>query len=137
MLAPGMLNGGEPARYGRDLGYGLGLVVGRYRGFKTVSHYSGGDLGYRNEFLRFPDQRLTVIILGNLDTLRPYTLARQVADVCMAAKPPGAAAKPPEAKAVPTERELAAWAGTYWSLRTGVSWTFSVKGDKLRIGDAS
>jgi CubicO group peptidase (beta-lactamase class C family) len=133
MLKPGKLNSGEPVRYGRDLGYGLGLVVGRYRGLRTVSH-SGADLGYRAEFLRFPDQRLTVIILGNLESLQPYTLARQVADVCLAGEFPTAVAKPPELPAAPSEQELAAWAGTYVSLRTGVSWSFSVQNGKLRIG---
>jgi CubicO group peptidase (beta-lactamase class C family) len=133
MLTPGRLNGGEAIRYGRELGYGLGLVVGRHRGLRTVSH-SGADLGYRAELLHFPGQRLTVILLGNLESLQPFTLARQVADVCLAGELPPEEAKRPERTAAPSERELAAWAGTYWSLRTGVSWTFSVKGGKLRIG---
>ena len=76
MITPGKLNSGEPVRYGRDLSYGLGLVVGRYRGLSTVSH-SGADRGYRAEYLRFPDQRFSVIVLGNLESLQPYTLARR------------------------------------------------------------
>jgi CubicO group peptidase (beta-lactamase class C family) len=134
MLTPGRLNSGEPVRYGRDLGYGLGLVVGRYRGLPTVSH-SGADRGYRAEYLRFPDQRFSVIVLGNLESLQPYTLARRVADACLADRFPDEPARPPDVKAAPpSERELATWAGTYWNLRTGVSWTFSVKDGKLRIG---
>jgi CubicO group peptidase (beta-lactamase class C family) len=134
MLTPGKLNSGEPVRYGRDLGYGLGLVVGRYRGLRTVSH-SGADRGYRAEYLRFPDQRLSVVVLGNLESLQPYALARQVADLLLADGLPGVKAEVPDGKAAaPPERELAAWAGTYWNLRTGVSWTFSVQGGRLRIG---
>jgi CubicO group peptidase (beta-lactamase class C family) len=132
MLAPGKLNSGEPVRYGRDLGYGLGLVVGRYRGLRMVSH-SGAYLGYRAEFLRFPDQGLSVIILGNLESLEPYALARQVADICLADEFPEAAAKHPVVSAAPSEQELVAWKGTYVSLRTGVSWSFSVQDGKLRM----
>jgi CubicO group peptidase (beta-lactamase class C family) len=133
MLAPGTLNSGEPVRYGRELGYGLGLVVGRYRGLPTVSH-SGADMGYRAEFLRFPDQRLAVIVLGNVESLEPYTLARRVADVLLADEFPGAVATPPEVKSAPSHQELAAWTGTYVSLRTGVSWRFFVESGTLRMG---
>jgi CubicO group peptidase (beta-lactamase class C family) len=134
MLTPGKLNGGGPVLIGRDLGYGLGLSVGRYRGLNIVSH-SGADRGYRAEYLRFPDQRLTLIILGNLETLQPYLLARQVADVWLADHFPDAGAKRSDLKAAtPSEQELAAWAGTYWNLRTGESWSFTAKGGKLLIG---
>jgi len=83
MLTPGKMNNGEPIRFGHDLSYGLGLVIGRYRGLKIITH-SGADRGYRAEFLQFPEQRLTVIVLGNLDSLDPYFRAREVADVCLA-----------------------------------------------------
>jgi CubicO group peptidase (beta-lactamase class C family) len=139
MLTPGKLNGGEPVRYGPAQGYGLGLVLGRYRGLKTVGH-SGIDWGYRAEFLQFPEQRFSVIILGNLATLEPSALARRVADVCLAREfpegpegGPGRAARKPEPVAV-SEREAAAWAGTYWNLDTGASWTLAVKDGKLCLG---
>jgi len=112
-------------------------VVGRYRGLRTVSH-SGADRGYRAEYLRFPDQRFTVIVLGNLESLEPYTLARRVADVCLADEFHAREAKRPDATAAtPSGREPAAWAGTYWNLRTGVSWTFSAGDGKLRMGGGS
>jgi len=139
LLTPGKLNSGEPVRYGHDLGYGLGLVIGRYRGLKAVGH-GGADRGYRAEYLRFPEQRFAVIILGNLETLQPYFLARQVADVCLAGEfreGPARGAKRADAAAAPvavSERELAAWAGTYWNPDTGATWKFSVKDGKLRIG---
>ncbi len=139
MLTPGKLNSGEPARFGADLGYGLGLVIGRYRGLKIVAH-SGADRGYRSEYLQFPEHRFSVIVLGNLDSLNPYFRARAVADVCLAGEfsdglTRGAKRADPKGGAVKVaERELAAWAGTYWNLDTGVSWTFSVRDGKLRIG---
>jgi CubicO group peptidase (beta-lactamase class C family) len=140
MLTPGKLNSGEAAVFGHDLGYGLGLVIGRYRGLKIVGH-SGADGGYRAEFLQFPGQRFSVIVLGNLDTLQPYFLAREVADVCLAGefpKGPVRGAKRADAKAGPvkvSDRELAAWSGTYWNPDTGASWTFSARDGKLWIGN--
>jgi CubicO group peptidase (beta-lactamase class C family) len=139
MLTPGRLNSGEPVRYGTGQGYGLGLVLGCYRGLKTVGH-SGLDWGYRAEYLQFPEQRFAVIILGNLDTLEPSALARRVADICLAKEFPEGAQDGPERaarKAGPVallESEAVAWAGTYWNLDTGASWSFAVRNGKLCLG---
>ncbi len=83
LLTPAILNSGEEARYGIGLGYGLGLVIGDYRGLTTVSH-AGSDAGFRAEYLQFPKQQFSVIVLSNLHALQPYFLARAVADVCLA-----------------------------------------------------
>lgn len=139
MLTPGKLNDGEEVRYGEGLSYGLGLVIGRYRGLRTVSH-SGTDWGYRAEFLQFPEQHFSVIVLGNVDTLQPYDLARQVADISLASEfpeipQPGVRRTNSQTKPVElSEQEMAAWAGTYWNLNTGASWTFAVKNGKLCLG---
>jgi len=141
MLTPGKLNNGEAVRYGTGLNYGLGLVIGRYRGLKTVSH-SGTDWGYKAEFLQFPEQQFSVIILGNLDALEPYTMARQVADVGLAGEFPDAPAPDAprddvSARALPAglqAHELAAWEGTYWNPRNGASWELSVIEGKLCLG---
>jgi CubicO group peptidase (beta-lactamase class C family) len=139
MLTPAKLNSGEPVSYGTGQGYGLGLVLGTYRGLKTVGH-SGIDWGYRAEFLQFPEQRFSVIIIGNLDALDPSALARQVANVYLAGEfpaVPGGGPERPARKADPvalSERAAAAWAGTYWNLDTGASWTFAVKNGKLCLG---
>lgn len=74
MHTQGVLNSGE------KLDYAFGLQIGTYRGLEIVEH--GGSLGgYRAEFLRFPDQRFSVIILSNLSSVVPNRLARQVADL--------------------------------------------------------
>ena len=41
--------------------------------------HSGESIGFRNVLLRFPAQRLTVIVLSNRDAPEPYRLARQIA----------------------------------------------------------
>src|SRR6185295_18655113 len=43
---------------GTEIGYASALVIGTYRGLKTVEH-GGGDTGFRTELLRFPDQHFS------------------------------------------------------------------------------
>ena len=62
---------------GRITGYALGLSVGVFGGSRIVAH-SGSYGGYRSTFLRFPDERLTVITLCNVATMSSQ-LAEQVA----------------------------------------------------------
>jgi CubicO group peptidase (beta-lactamase class C family) len=63
--------------------YGFGLQSGDYRGLRTVSH--GGNLtGFNGEYLRFPDQDLTVISLANHGGIDSSATARRVADVFLA-----------------------------------------------------
>ncbi|MDF7775521.1 serine hydrolase [Sphingomonas sp. AOB5] len=49
-------------------GYGYGWEIGTRFGRKTISH-SGSDAGFSSFILRVPDERLTVIILGNGDRM--------------------------------------------------------------------
>lgn len=77
VLTPGELNSGE------RLEYAFGLMIGNYRGLRTVGH-SGGWAGYRGEFIQFPDQKFSVICLANLGSINPWKLARQVADLYLA-----------------------------------------------------
>ena len=51
--------------------------------------HSGESIGFRNVLLRFPAQRLTVIVLTNRDTPEPYGLARRIAGL-WGATPDGA-----------------------------------------------
>jgi len=41
--------------------------------------HSGESIGFRNVLLRFPDRRLTVIVLTNRNEPEPYSLARRIA----------------------------------------------------------
>lgn len=51
---------------GTSLPYGFGWELGSFRGRKLVQH-GGGMPGFRAEFARFVDDRLTIIVLMNLD----------------------------------------------------------------------
>ena len=65
---------------GRVISYGAGLSHGRHQGYATVGH-GGADAGYRAEFLRIPDQRLSVAVLCNFPSSDPDRLVRAVADI--------------------------------------------------------
>ncbi|MEO8450578.1 MAG: serine hydrolase domain-containing protein [Gemmatimonadota bacterium] len=68
---------------GDTINYAGALVVDEYKGLRTVEH-SGTFMGYRNDLLRFPDQRFSVILLCNRGTIDPTVLARQIADLYLA-----------------------------------------------------
>ena len=76
MLTPGKLNDAGP------MSYAFGLQVHSYRGLPIVEH-GGADAGYRAHYLRFPDQRLTVICFCNLSTMTPRNYALAVADLIL------------------------------------------------------
>jgi CubicO group peptidase (beta-lactamase class C family) len=81
---------------GLDTGYGMGLFIGTYRGLPVV-HHGGASAGYRSHLLIFVDERLSIIVLGNVNTVRADALAREVADVVLEDRftisPPGVAAQ--------------------------------------------
>jgi CubicO group peptidase (beta-lactamase class C family) len=92
----GVLNGGD------TLDYAFGLVHGEYRGLRTVSH-GGSSMGFRTHLLRFPDQRVSVIVLCNLGTTDPADLAREVADVYLSRSYTSAYAEEPSPTRRPVE----------------------------------
>jgi CubicO group peptidase (beta-lactamase class C family) len=128
MLARGRLNAG------RDTQYASGLVMGQYRGVNLIEH-SGSDAGYRAHFLRLPDQRLTVLLLGNASDLNAGELSRRVADIYLE----GAAgvASPEPQRTFPAEvdveaRLLAPYLGDF-EMRPGFVLTFTAEGNRLMV----
>jgi CubicO group peptidase (beta-lactamase class C family) len=67
---------------GKEIDYASGLVIGQYRGLKTVSH-AGADAGYRTNILRFPDYHFSVIVLANAGDLDADGISLKVADICL------------------------------------------------------
>ena len=67
---------------GKSTGYAYAIQNGMYRGLRTVSH--GGALAsYRSYLLRFPEQKLSVIILGNVTPIPINELSYGIADVLL------------------------------------------------------
>ena len=77
MLTPGRLGSGE------SIAYAFGLELEEYRGLRVVRH-GGGAAGYDTEMMRFPDQKLTVLVLSNLQQFPSTELAKRVADIYLA-----------------------------------------------------
>jgi CubicO group peptidase (beta-lactamase class C family) len=114
---------------GREIRYGLGLVLGSYRGVKEVAH-SGSTAGYRAFLARYPESRLSIAVLCNAGEAPAPDLGRQVAALFL-----GDALQPlPEPASVPPDR-LAPRAGLYRSLRSGEPMRVALAGGTLRLGD--
>jgi hypothetical protein len=74
MLRSGVLNDGH------HTGYGGGLFLSRRGGLTAVSH-GGGWAGYRSDMLRFPERRLTAIVLSNRADTQASAMAEAVAQI--------------------------------------------------------
>ena len=123
-----------------ELSYALGLEFDSYRGLKTMGH-GGSAVGYVAEFLQFPEQRFSVVILSNLSSFRPGRLARQVADLYLADQLSEVQASDerdrtrPDAPE-PVERptpELEAFIGDFYSEELDFVYSFMVEGSSLQF----
>jgi CubicO group peptidase (beta-lactamase class C family) len=144
----GTLNSGE------KIDYAWGLVVREYKGLKVVEH-GGAWVGFRAALVRFPEQRFSVIILANLDSIDPSGLAFKIADIYLAGllkepdkaeakkeEPAGAAnpagapkdqgGAPAQAGIVLPRAELEALAGNWQDARFGDWLTLLVKEGQLK-----
>jgi len=60
--------------------YGFGWFLDPYRGHRRYAHY-GETVGFRTAIQRFPDDRLTVVVLANRAEIDAPALAESVADL--------------------------------------------------------
>lgn len=63
-----------------NIAYGFGWRISEQFGTRMVWH-SGETRGFRNVLLRFPEKRLTVIVLTNRNDPPPYALAMKIAQL--------------------------------------------------------
>lgn len=107
----GRLNKGE------QLDYAFGLGIGEYRGLRKVTHWGESD-GYRTHFLRFPEQRFSVVMLCNAGEGADFPTGERIADVYLEnefQKPPPSAPVA-QAHVVQLPREhLENKVGLYWN----------------------
>ena len=124
---------------GEQTDYAFGLNIGEYRGLKTVGH-SGSWRGFRSHLMRFPDQKFGVVILCNLDTFNPLSLAEKVADLYLvdvlapveASEPEKMAEPDKETKSEPLSPEqLAELEGDYYTEELDTTYTIGVREDGL------
>lgn len=121
---------------GDTIGYAHGLSVGSYRGLRTVGH-GGADAGYRSNFLRFPDQGLSVAVLCNFPSADPGGRAQRVAEAyledLMEPRTETAAAAP-GATVTLAPAEAAAIAGVYRGELPYQISAVRLERDTLRLG---
>jgi CubicO group peptidase (beta-lactamase class C family) len=74
---------------GREAPFGLGWMLHTYRGLPQSHH--GGDIhGFNSEISRFPDQKLSIVVLANIGMRPPgplpaaADLARSIAEIYLA-----------------------------------------------------
>ena len=130
MLTPGQLGNGE------SIAYAFGLELEQYRGLSVVRH-SGGAAGYDTEMMRFPEQKLTVMVLSNFAQFPSTELAERVADIYLAddftadPQPENQRRTSPKIEADMAARDLDAHTGSYYSAELDTSYTFRLDGGSL------
>lgn len=72
MWTPARLNDGS------KVDYGFGWFLASVNGHKQIGH-GGAWQGFKTAILRFPDDKLAVIVLANSDSCNPQSVARKVA----------------------------------------------------------
>lgn len=125
---------------GEELSYALGLEFGSYRGLNTMGH-SGSAVGYVAQFLQFPEQRFSVVVLANLSSFRPGRLARQVADLYLADQFTGPRPSDGQARPRPASpegitlsmAELEAFVGDFFSEELDFAYSFDVREGGLHL----
>jgi CubicO group peptidase (beta-lactamase class C family) len=63
---------------GKNIEYGFGLNVGTFYGLKLISH-GGSFVGFRSYYMRFPDQRFSIVVLANQGPFPDYEIASDIA----------------------------------------------------------
>ena len=129
----GKLNSGE------ELDYAFAIRNTSYRGLRVVEH-TGSLAGYRAVLTRFPDQRFSVIILGNVPNVSPSTKSRQIADICLADLMQSKESRPEEDSeedssttiTMPTGK-LEEYAGTYYSSELDAYYRVFIENDTLNV----
>ena len=136
---PGILNNGESANYG------FGLNITSLYGLRTIGH-GGSFVGYRSCYLRFPDQRFSVVILANQGPFPDCEIAREIAliylhdkftepvDVEQTTYRDGADQTGPDAKTMAiSSDQRAQYSGTYYSEELDATYTFFEEGNSLLV----
>ncbi|MFO7977163.1 MAG: serine hydrolase [Bacteroidales bacterium] len=64
---------------GDTINYTYGMMISEYKGMQLVSH-SGGDIGYRTQFLVFPEHQVVVFAMFNTEIINTRSLVNAMAD---------------------------------------------------------
>jgi len=128
ILTRGTLNNGDTLQYAFGLGHGM------YRGLKTVSH-GGAFLGFRTQYIRFPEQNFSVIVFSNVSDFNPTAKAYQIANILLKdylkdssiQEKTSVTSKPIKI----SNKKLEEFSALYWNEKDGYSRKIYVKNDTL------
>jgi len=82
-LTPVKVADGKPREPdGKSAEYGFGWFLNPYKGHARMWHY-GETIGFRTAIERFPDDKLTIIVLSNRADVKAREVALQIADLCL------------------------------------------------------
>jgi CubicO group peptidase (beta-lactamase class C family) len=123
MLENGILNNGTKQAYAG------GISTELYKGFKTEQH-SGADAGYRSNFIRFPDEHFSVILLANHAESQSMLLSQKVADLFLEIK----TNETPDAIFAIDSSIVKGWVGTYIDALTKRRIEMNFENGKLSLG---
>ncbi len=111
MHTRGILNDGD------TLHYAFALQFGDHKGIKTVGH-GGSFMGFRADYLRFPEQQFSIGILCNLGNINPRSLSTQIADLYLADV---------------IRENLREYEGEYKNAELGATYTIRLEGSDLKL----
>jgi CubicO group peptidase (beta-lactamase class C family) len=128
---PGDLDTDEP------MTYAFGLDIDTYRGLPVVAH-GGAFVGFRTDTLRFPEQRLSVVVYCNRADADPGGRSRKVAelylgDLMAPSEIPTVEAGGEVEPANVSVRRLQELSGHYWNDERRSSWELAVEEGELHL----
>lgn len=59
--------------------YGYGVVISRLKFGKLLYYHGGGVKGFSSSFQRYPNDRVCIVVLSNLDSYKPWELGDHIA----------------------------------------------------------
>ncbi|MCU0514814.1 MAG: beta-lactamase family protein [Anaerolineae bacterium] len=122
MVEPGRLNDGTPIEYA------LGLQLHSYRGLSGIRH-AGAWMGYKAEFMRFPEAALTIVCLANRRDAYPAERCRRVLDRLLQDRLAPLPTVPVPQDAPPAA--ITARLGRYLDLAGRITWQLQWEGGRL------
>ncbi len=129
MTTKGLLNSGA------QIDYAAGLFIGNHNGLSYIDH-GGAFVGYRAQFLRFPDQEFSIVIFANRGDANPGRLSFEVADIFLSdmyvQEEEGPTQNDEKIEMVALDKaELEKFEGDYWNEESGYSRRIYLKDGSL------
>ncbi|MBX2877662.1 MAG: beta-lactamase family protein [Saprospiraceae bacterium] len=114
-----------------EINYAFGLFINDYKGLRTISH--AGDMGgYHSQFLQFPEEQMSIIVLTNAADFNAYGTSYQIADILFEGK----LASEEGVENLPVikvpKKKLKLYTGAYWNESINRPRIVYVQGGSLR-----